>query len=76
MLHLPKLPRMDEAREQGYLFQTGDDPEALAAAVIADVIGYALPMFKRFTSAAEMQRGFDDGTFKLHLAVEGEVWIL
>jgi hypothetical protein len=76
MLHLPKLPRIDEAREQGYIFHAGDDPEALAAAVVADVVRYARPLFERFTSAAEMQRGFDDGTFKLHLPVEGQVWIL
>jgi len=76
MLHLPKLPRMDEAREQGYFFHAGGDPGALAAAVITDVVRYALPMFNRFTSAREMRRGFEDGTFKMHLAVEGQVWIL
>ena len=76
MLHLPKLPRMDEAREQGYIFHAGDDPQALAAAVVADVVRYARPMFERFTSAREMQSGFEDGTFKLHLPVEGQVWIL
>lgn len=76
MLHLPKLPRMDDAREQGYIFHAGDDPQALAAAVVADVVHYALPMFKRFTSAHEVQRGFDEGTFKMHLPVEGQVWML
>lgn len=76
MLHLPKLPRMDETREQGYIFHAGDNPQALAAAVVADVVHYALPMFKRFTSAHEMQRGFDDGTFKMHLPVDGQVWML
>jgi hypothetical protein len=76
MLHLPKLPRMEEAREQGYIFHGGDDPEALAAAVVADVMHYAEPWFKRFTSAREMERGFEDGTFKRHLPVEGQVWIL
>ena len=76
MLHLPKLPRMDEAREQGYIFHAGDDPEALAAAVGTDVVRYAQPWFERFTSASEVQRGFEDGTFKRHLPVEGQAWIL
>jgi hypothetical protein len=76
MLHLPKLPRMDEAREQGYIFHSGDDQTALATAVAADVVHYAEPWFQRFTSASEMQRGFEDGTFKRHLPVEGQVWIL
>ena len=76
MLHLPKLPRMDEPREQGYIFHAGDDPQALAGAVIADVVRYALPMFERFTSTHEMQRGFEDGTFKKHLPVDGQVWML
>jgi len=76
MLHLPKLPRMDEAREQGYIFHAGDDPQAFAAAIVTDVVRYAQPLFERFTSAREMQRGFEDETFKRHLPVEGQVWIL
>lgn len=75
VLHLPKLPRMDEAREQGYMFRAGDDQEALAAAVINDVIRYTQPWFQRFTSASEVQRGFEDGTFNPHLPVEGQAWI-
>jgi hypothetical protein len=76
MLHLPKLPRMDDAREQGYIFRVGDDPGALAAAMAADVARYAQPWFERFTSASEMQKGFADGTFQPHLPVEGQAWIL
>ena len=70
VLHLPRLPRMDEAQEQGYFFRTADDEEAFAAAVVEDVIRYAQPLFQRFTSASEVQRGFEDGTFKPHLPVE------
>jgi hypothetical protein len=44
--------------------------------VAADVVHYAEPWFRRFTSASELQRGFEDGTFKRHLPVEGQVWIL
>ena len=75
VLHLPKLPPMDAAREQGYIFQATDDEEALAATVVEDVIRYAQPWFQRFTSASEVQRGFEDGTFKGHLPVEGQAWI-
>ena len=75
VLHLPKLPPMDEAREQGYIFQATDDEEALAATVVEDVIRYAQPLFQRFTSASELQRGFQDRTFKSHLPVEGQAWI-
>jgi hypothetical protein len=75
VLHLPKLPRLDEVREQGYFFRAGQDQEALGAAVAGDVIRYAQPWFQRFTSASEMQRGFEDGTFKRHLKVEDQTWI-
>jgi hypothetical protein len=76
MLHLPKLPPMDEAREQGYIFRAGDDPQELASAVAGDVMRVAQPWFQRFTSPSEMQRGFEDGTFRRHLPVEGQAWIL
>jgi hypothetical protein len=76
VLLLPKLPRMDEPREQGYIFQPGDDEGSLAAAVVEDVIRYAQPLFLRFTSTSEVQRGFEDGTFKPHLPVEGQAWII
>lgn len=75
VLHLPKLSRMDEVREQGYIFRAADDEAALAATVVEDVIRYAQPLFQRFTSASEVQRGFEDGTFKPHLPVEGHAWI-
>jgi len=75
VLHLPKLPRMDDVREQGYILRAGDDEEALAAAVVQDVIRYAQPLFQRFTSASEVEQGFEDGTFKPHLPVEGQAWI-
>jgi hypothetical protein len=75
VLHLPKLPRMDEGREQGYIFRAGDSEEALAATVVEDVIRYAQPLFQRFTSASEVQHGFEDGTFKPHLPVDGQAWI-
>ncbi len=75
VLHLPKLPRMDERREQGYIFRAGDDEGVLAASVAEDVIRYAQPLFQRFTSAREVQHGFEDGTFKPHLPVDGQTWI-
>jgi len=75
VLHLPKLPRMDEAREQGYVFQARDSEEALAATVVEDVIRYAQPWFQRFASAREVRRGFEDGTFNPHLPVEGQAWM-
>lgn len=75
VLHLPKLPRMDEHREQGYVFRAGGNEEALGAAVVGDVIRYAQPLFQRFISAAEVRQGFEDGTFKPHLRVEGQAWI-
>jgi len=75
VLHLPKLPRMDEAREQGYVFQARDSEEALAATVVEDVIRYAQPWFQRFASASEVRRGFEDGTFNPHLPVEGQAWM-
>jgi hypothetical protein len=76
VLHLPKLPRLNEFREQGYVFRTGDNAEALGVAVVGDVIRYAQPLFQRFTSASEVRRGFEDGTFKPHLKVEDQAWIL
>ena len=75
VLHLPKLPRLNEFREQGYAFRAGDNAEALGAAVVGDVISYAQPLFQRFTSASEVRRGFEDGTFNPHLPVDGQAWI-
>jgi hypothetical protein len=72
LLLLPKLPAsLMEFREQGYVFRAGDNEESLGKRVAEDVIRYAQPLFQRFTSAGEVQRGFADGTFKRHLPVEG-----
>jgi hypothetical protein len=75
MLLLPKLPPMNDPREQGYIFRAGDDAEKWAAGVVEDVIRYAQPLFERFTSLTEVQQGFEDGTFNPHLPVEGKAWI-
>jgi hypothetical protein len=76
LLHLPLLPaRMAELREQGYVFRAGDCEEALYAAVLRDVARYCQPWFERFTSADEVQRGFEDGTFAPHLRIEDQALV-
>ena len=71
VLHLPKF----SSREQGYTFRADDNEETFAAAVVEDVIRYALPLFQRFTSADEVRRGFEDGTLKPNLPVEDQICI-
>jgi hypothetical protein len=75
VLHLPRLPvgLAKLANEQGYVFRAGDSEEALYMAVVRDVVHYSQSWFQRFTSANEVQLGFDDGTFALHLRVEDQV---
>jgi len=76
VLHLPLLPaRIEEFREQVYAFRAGDDMEALYAAVVNDFIRDCQPWFQRFSSASEVRRGFEDGTFARHLRVENQVLI-
>lgn len=76
VLHLPKLPpKFADQREQGYFFRAGDNQEELGAAVEQDVVRYALPLLRRFTSAAEVRRGFEDRSFQPHVKVEGNAWI-
>jgi hypothetical protein len=76
VFRLPKLSKnWADFQEQGYFFRAGGDQEALSAAVVEDVNRYALPLFQRFTSASEVQRGLEDGSFKPHLPVEGQIWI-
>jgi hypothetical protein len=73
LLALPKLPpTLGEFREQGYVFRAGGDEEVLFGKVVEDVIRHARPLFERFTSNQEVQRGFDDGTFKRRVLVEGQ----
>lgn len=75
VLHLPRLRVGLEklGSEQGYVFRAGDNEEALYMAVVRDVVHYSQSWFQRFTSASEVQRGFDDGTFAPHLRVEDQV---
>ena len=77
MLQLPKLPKGRGAmtREQGYIFRARDNEDALYAATQADVDLYARPWFERFTTPDEVKRGFEDGTFKPYLAIEGRAVI-
>jgi hypothetical protein len=76
LLSLPRLPANPmEVRKQGYVFRAGDDDEVFGAAMTDDVIRHALPWFERFTSASELQRGFEDETFKRHLPVKGQALI-
>jgi hypothetical protein len=75
VLRLPKLPaRMGD--QQGYLFRARGDQKALCHAIAGDVIRYVQPLFQRFTSLDEVRRGFEDGTFKKQIPVEGQVWLL
>jgi hypothetical protein len=75
VLRLPKLPaRMGD--QQGYIFRARSDPKVLCEAVTGDVVRYVLPLFQRFTSLDEVRRGFADGTFKKHIPVEGQVWLI
>ncbi|HEV2199940.1 MAG TPA: hypothetical protein VGR73_08965 [Bryobacteraceae bacterium] len=76
VLRLPKLSKnWADLQEQGYFFRAGGDEEAFGAAVVEDLTRYALPLFQRFTSASEVQRGLEDGSCKPHLPVEGQIWI-
>jgi hypothetical protein len=76
VLNLPRLPANPmEGREQGYVFRTGDDAEVFGAAMMEVVIRHVAPWFERFTSASEVRQGFEDGTFKRHLPVEGRALI-
>jgi hypothetical protein len=75
VLRLPKLPaRMGD--QQGYIYHARGDQRALCEAVAGDVVRYAQPLFQRFTSLDEVRRGFADGTFKKHIPVEGQVWLI
>lgn len=77
MLQLPKLPAGPGklTAEQGYIFRVGDSEDALYSAVTGDCTHEALPLFQRFTSAGEVERGFQDGSFKSHLRVENQALI-
>jgi hypothetical protein len=75
VLRLPKLPaRVGD--QQGYIFRASGDPKALCQAVMGDVVRYVQPLFQRFTSLDEVLKGFADGTFKKHIPVEGQVWLI
>jgi hypothetical protein len=77
LLLLPKLPAsMAEMSEQGYRIRAGGSEEALCSAVVADLIRYAQPWFERFTTNSEVQKGFEDGTFKRHVPMGKQVLIL
>jgi hypothetical protein len=72
MLQLPRLPRgvAKFSGEQGYIFHAGGDEGVLYGAAASDLDRYAKPWFERFTTHAEMERDFGDGTFGGHLIVE------
>jgi hypothetical protein len=73
MLPLPRLPaQIKQLGEQGYIFRAGSSEEALFAAIMTDVNRYCEPWFKRFISASEVQRGFEDGTFKPHIRLQDQ----
>ncbi len=75
VLRLPKLPpRM--GGQQGYIFRARGDPKVLCDAVAEDVLRYVQPLFQRFASLDEARRGFEDGAFRPHIPVEGQVWLL
>ena len=77
LFDLPMLPAsMAEMSEQGYRIRAGGREEALCSAVAADVIRYAQPWFERFTTNNEVQKGFEDGTFKIHVPMGKQVLIL
>jgi hypothetical protein len=77
MLHLPRLPaQMEELSEQGYIFRAGDSVEPLYLAIMRDVNRYCEPWFQRFISASEVQRGFEDGTFKPHVRIQDQPLVL
>jgi hypothetical protein len=75
VLRLPKLPA-HMGDQQGYIFRARGDQKFLCDAIAGDVLRYVQPLFQRFTSLNEVRRGFEDGTFKLHMPVEGQVWLL
>jgi hypothetical protein len=77
VMRLPKPPkRFEDLNEQGYIFRAGGNQEALCARVSEDVILHALPLFQRFISRELVEQGFEDGTFKKHLPVQGQIWLL
>jgi hypothetical protein len=75
VLRLPKLPA-HMGDQQGYIFHAHGDTKALCEAVAGDIVRYAQPLFQRFTSLDEVRRGFADETFKKHIPVEGQVWLV
>ena len=66
-----RLPRLEKLDEQGYRFHAGQDLEAELDRLSTDM-GAVAPWLQRFTTSAEMKRGFADGTFSPHLRVEGK----
>jgi len=77
MLHLPRLlAAIKQLGEQGYIFRAGDSEEALYEAIVRDVNRYCVPWFRRFISASEVQRGFEDGTFKPHVRLQDQALVL
>jgi len=46
--------------------------DALYDAAEWDLASYAKPWFERFTTSAEVQRGFEDGTFKTHVKIKDQ----
>jgi len=73
LLQLPKLPRgaAKFSGEQGYIFRAGGHERASYGAAASDLDRYAKPWFERFTTSAEIERGFGDGTFGAHVMIEG-----
>jgi hypothetical protein len=76
LLHLPLLPAsMKDMSEQGYRIKAQESEEALYGTVMGDVVRYCLPWFERFTTNEEVQRGFEDGTFKRHLPMGSQALV-
>lgn len=77
ILPLPRLPaglgRL--SAEQGYVFRAGESEEAFYGPVERDINGYVQPWFARFISLGEVQRGFEDGTFKPHAPVGDHILV-
>lgn len=86
-MQVPELSP-ETIRRLDILFAPGDRESAKAllqqceserlqfAALKGDVVRYVEPLFQRFTSPDEVRKGFADGTFKKHIPVEGQVWLL
>ncbi len=72
LLNLPRLPAGKGmfSAEGGYVFRAGDKEDTFYEGVGRDLDAYVQPWCSRFTSDAEVRRGFEDGTFKPYLPLK------